>query len=91
MAVPGLGTTVRYHYSADFDVPGIVVGTGDHWNTALTTFYGIADPATPPTSSQVYLVVFLSDGGSPGMNYYAASEGTSVGQFSLLTTEAEDV
>lgn len=92
MALPGLGTVVRYHASTGIDVPGVVAATGDNWSTALSTYYGIAAPATPPSSGQAYVLAFESNGGGGAQfQYYAASEGTSVGQFSLLSMEAEDI
>jgi hypothetical protein len=85
MAVPGIGTVVRYHYSAGIDIPAVVVGTLATWNSDMTTFYGNSGP----TGSDVVFLGSLSP--QVIAVYDNVSEGTSVGEFSLLTIEAEDV
>lgn len=87
MSVPGLGTMVRYHYSTGVDVPAVVVATAAMWNSDMTTFYGNSGPS----AGQVYLVVWQDANGANNGLKYNVTEGTSVGQFSLLTMEAEDV
>lgn len=86
MAVPGLGTIVRYHYSTGVDVPGVVAATSADWNSDMATFYGNSGPG----GGEVFVTTWQTSTG-PGVELHTtAAEGTSVGQFSLLGMEAED-
>ena len=87
MALPGLGTVVRYHVAAGVDAPAIVIGTPGTWTSDMTTFYG--NPG--PSANHVALTYWGTNTGPAVANAYSVAEGTSAGQFSTLTLEAEDV
>lgn len=87
MAVPGMGTMVRYHYSTGVDVPGVVIATAANWNSDMTTFYGNSGPGV----GEVFLATWQTPNGPNLSMWPNVAEGTSVGQFSRLAMEAEDV
>lgn len=82
MSLPGSGTVVRYHANSSYSYPAIVAISHDEWNSQVGTDW-MADPG----SGKVALVYF-DLGGGVGLNASVA-EGTGVGQYSLLATEAE--
>lgn len=84
MATPGIGTIVMHH-TGSYDEPALVVMTHNAWNSNWGTQYGLSQPS----AGQVYIVPFaLPDAGN--FTAFPASEGTSSGNFSLLSTEVPD-
>jgi hypothetical protein len=97
MATPGVGTIVRYHSPNEYclgDYAAVVVATHDSWTTTMGTNGGSS--LEQPDTDQV-LLSWMWVGGSgttPENTQFTgayATEGTDLGQFSLIVTETEDV
>jgi hypothetical protein len=78
---------VRYHLAEGVDTPAVVLITAGTWTPESSSYYGV----TAPSAGQVYLGMWQAADNAEQYQMVAnVAEGTSVGQFSLLSTEAED-
>lgn len=84
MALPGIGTQVRYHSSLGWDVPAVVYVNYDTMPDGFADNYGMGDGVH---SGETWIGGV--DAGGTGFQAWS-TEGTSTGQFSLLELEVEE-